>query len=170
MIYFNSLIFFSRSPEVKEADARVDYPSHQMVLYVEKGDGSYGPLQTGSYMAKNYIDDFWDKQNHVRELAIEGLLSGELSPIGYYMALLQMTPANVARRAGTGVGRVKRHRLSRHFAGIGPSLLKRYAAVFNVPLESLASIEVHGGERAAQLRQKNKNPFVMITGAKEEGA
>jgi len=51
---------------MKEADAKVEYQEHQMLLYVEKSDGSYGPLQTGSYMSKNYIDDFWTSANALK--------------------------------------------------------------------------------------------------------
>jgi hypothetical protein len=154
---------------MKEADARVDFPSHQMLLYVEKSDGSYGPLQTGSYMSKNYIDDFWDTRKRLRDEGIAHLLSGELSPIGYYMLIYDMTPADVARRVGIGAWRVKRHRYLRHFPKTRLSLLKRYADVFNVSIASMVSVVVNAGENAADVRKKNKNPFVVITEMKGEG-
>ncbi len=167
MIYFYNLIF-NRRPVVKESDARVDYPSHQMLLYVEKNDGSFGPLQTGSYMSKNYIDDFWEKQKRLREQGIERLLSGELSPVGYYMLLNAMTESDVARRVGVGAGRVKKHRLLPHFPDVTLSLLRRYAEVFGVALASMVCVVVHGGDGAADLRKKNRNPFVVVSDMKGE--
>jgi hypothetical protein len=151
---------------VKESDARVEYPAHQMLLYVEKNDGSYGSLQTGSYMSKNYIDDFFDKQKRIQEQAIERLISGELSPVGYYMLIHGMTMPDVAHRVGIGVGRVKKHRLLPYFPEIRLSLLKRYADVFGVPIASLATVVVHAGEGAADYRKKNQNPFVVISDTK----
>ena len=46
---------------MKEKDSRVDN-SHQLVLYVEKEDQTYGPVQTGSYMVENYLDDLFEKK------------------------------------------------------------------------------------------------------------
>jgi hypothetical protein len=167
MIYFNNH-FFDRRPAVKESEAKVDYPSHQMLLYVEKIDGSYGPLRTGSYMSKNYIDDFWDKQKRLKEEGIERLMSGELSPVGYYMLLQGLTESDLARRVGIGAGRVKKHRLAPHFPGVTVALLKRYAEVFGVSLASMASVVVPAGRSAADFRKKNKNSFVVVSEMGEE--
>jgi hypothetical protein len=155
---------------VKEAEAKVDYPTHQMLLYVEKNDGSFGPLRTGSYMSKNYIDDYWDKRKRLKDQGISLLLSGEISPVGYYMLMGDMTPADVARRVGIGTRRVNKHRLVSHFQGITVSLLTRYADVFGVSIASMAAVTVPAGDNAAELRKKNKNPFVVITDLEEEGA
>jgi hypothetical protein len=140
-----------------------------MLLYVEKSDGVYGPLQTGSYMSQNYIDDFWDKRKRLREQGIENLLSGDLSPVGYYMLVHGMTPADVARRVGIGVGRVKKHQYLPHFPGIRLSLLQRYAEVFGVSIASMVGVVVHAGKNAPDIRKKNKNPFVIITDMEGEG-
>ena len=63
---------------MKENEALIDYEPHQLVLYVEKADGTFGPLQTGSFISKNYIEDFWDKMEKLRrvlELRLEQSLT-----------------------------------------------------------------------------------------------
>jgi hypothetical protein len=147
---------------MKETDARVDYQSHQMLLYVEKSDGSYGPLQTGSYMSKNYIDDFWEKRKRTEDEAFEKLTNSIISPVGYYMLLLDMTPSDVARRAGISLRKVKKHALPRYFPAIKLSCIKRYAEVFGIPVAALFSLVVPSARRAAVSYKKTRNPFVAI--------
>ena len=57
------------------------------VLYVEKEDGSYGPLQTGSFLVGNYLDDYFQKRGRFERQCLERLLSGEYSPVAYYQVL-----------------------------------------------------------------------------------
>ena len=147
---------------MKEADARIDYQSHQMLLYVEKNDGAYGALQTGSYMSKNYIDDFWDKRKRIEDEAFEKLTNSTISPVGYHMLLLDMTPADVARRAGISVRNVRKHALPRYFPAMKLSCLKRYAEVFGVPVAALFSLIVPPAARTAFSIKKTRNPFVAI--------
>ena len=85
---------------MKEKDAHVDLESHQMTLFVEKDDGSYGSLQTGSYLVKNYLKDFWKNMDHFQKTALVQLLNNETSPIAYYMILKEMAAADVAARVG----------------------------------------------------------------------
>ena len=40
---------------MKEKDGIIDCPQQQLILYVEKEDGTYEPLQTGSYLTKNSL-------------------------------------------------------------------------------------------------------------------
>lgn len=152
---------------MKEADARVDYPAHQMVLYVEKSDGSYGPLQTGSYMSKNYIDDFWDKRKRIEDEGFEKLTNSIISPVGYYMLLLDMTPSDVARRTGISIRNVKKHTLPQHFPKIRLSCIQRYAEVFGVPVAALFSLFVPPSFSKKISYKKTLNPFVVITGINE---
>jgi hypothetical protein len=126
-------------PGMKEADAKVEYQEHQMLLYVEKSDGSYGPLQTGSYMSKNYIDDFWDKRKRLENEAIEKLTNSIISPVGYYMLLLDLTPPDVARRTGISLRNVKKHSLPKNFPKISSACIKRYSEVFGVPVSEFLS-------------------------------
>ena len=76
---------------MKEKDIQVDYKEQQMILYAEKDDNSYGPTQTGSYMSKNYLDDFQLKQKHLEENVSQKVLNAENSMVYYYMMIEDIT-------------------------------------------------------------------------------
>ena len=52
---------------MKEKDGYVDCPQQQVILYVEKEDGTYGPIQTGSYITSNFLDDYELKRKHLED-------------------------------------------------------------------------------------------------------
>jgi len=147
---------------MKETDGTIDYKAHQMVLYVEKDTGAYEPLQTGSYMSKNYIDDFWEKRRSIEANAAGRLLAGAISPVEYYMLLLDMTPADVARRVGISVRKVNKHRTPSAFSSVSVKLLKRYADVFGVSVASLFSIAPPSSGALKVTYKQTNNPFIVI--------
>lgn len=117
---------------MKEKDGIVDCPEQQMILYVEKEDGSYGPIQTGSYLTANYIDDYFHKRKNLEAALRERIRKGEISPVHYYMILEDLTLSELAARVGLWQWKVKRHLKPENFGTIKPEVLQRYAAVFNV--------------------------------------
>ena len=66
---------------MKEQDAKAAN-AHQLVLYVERDDASYGPVQTGSYLAQEFIDDFFEKRERYRRDCLRRLEAGEISAGG----------------------------------------------------------------------------------------
>jgi len=145
---------------MKEKDAYVDYENHQMVMYVEKDDGTYGMMKTGSYMAKNYFDDFLEKQRTWDSQNFNRLVKGEYSPVAYYMAVLQMTPADVASRMRLRTATVRKHMDPRRFGAMTVELARRYAELFGVALADLFHVPEPG--HARQAFEKTHNPYVII--------
>jgi len=154
---------------MKEQEARVDFDKHQLLLYVEKEDGTYGPLQTGAYLTKNYVDDFWLKRKHLEEDCLRRLTRGEISPVAYYMILTNISPADCALRVGTSVSKVKKHMNPAHFAKMDVQLLLRYAAVFGIPPANMFQV-ITGGPGCGIVLKKTENPMVVLTGMKEDQA
>jgi hypothetical protein len=153
---------------MKEKDARVDYEPHQLILYVEKEDGSYGPIKTGSYITKNYVDDFWLKRKHLEEKCLEMLKNGEISPVGYFMILEELTDAEMAMRVNLSKGKVKKHKQPEYFEKISINLLRRYAEVFNVSLANMFLVIVITKENIRIKQVKTENPAVVITKIEEK--
>ena len=152
---------------MKEKDAQVDFESHKMTLFVEKEDGSYGTIQTGSYLAKNYLDDFWVKLKHFKKTALTQLSNNEISPIAYYLITKEMAAADVAVRIGISASQVKKHMIPRHFGTMKLSIAKKYAEVFGIPVANLFQIAIDD-EKEDPIQQKNtKNPFVTTLESKE---
>jgi hypothetical protein len=149
--------------DVKEKDARVDHDEHQLVLYVEKEDGSYGTVLTGSYLARTYIDDLWDKVKTFEQECVEQLEKGLISPVGFYIRVKEMAPADVAARIGVSAAKVKKHMQPGHFVHMSVETARRYAEVFGIPVGGLFDIVVGEGQGVAGERRKTACPWVTIT-------
>lgn len=149
---------------MKEKDARVDnVPEHQLVLYVEQEDGSYGPIQTGSFMMKNYFDDYLEKHEKLEQNYRNQWCDGKISPVGYYMTLINISAADLGRRVGLSARKVRKHIRPEHFANIRLSLAKRYAEVFGIPVANMFQV-LATKESGKELNQeKTKNPLVVVT-------
>jgi hypothetical protein len=119
---------------MKEKDGFIDCPQQQVILYVEKEDGKYEPIQTGSYITKNFLGDYELKRRHLEESLKQKILSGQVSPIYYYMVLEDLTISELSSRVGIRKGKVKKHLEANHFSDIPQVTLQLYADVFNITI------------------------------------
>jgi hypothetical protein len=147
---------------MKEKDVKVDYREHQLVLYAEKKDGSYGPVRTGSFITKNYIDDYWYKRNNLEREYLGKVRAGEISPIAYYMVLEELTPSELASRVKISTRKVRRHMTPEHFGEATVEQLLRYCQVFNVPVVNMFQAVVAGKKNLKIHEIKTDNPFFSI--------
>lgn len=160
---------------MKENEALIDYEPHQLVLYVEKADGTFGPLQTGSFISKNYIEDFWDKMEKLRISLLQQVQNNEISPIEYYRIIHDFNVFELSSRSGVSLLKVKRHLKVKGFYKAKVSDLLKYAEVFDIPVSNLFQVITINGrdnetkdglnnEKRISLRQtKTKNPYLVIT-------
>jgi hypothetical protein len=125
---------------MKEKEGFVDYPEQQMILYVEKENGKYGPMQTGSYLSANYMDDYIHKRRNLESSLRTQLTDGTISVVKYYMVLEDLTISELAARAGIRKRRVRRHLDPGHFNCATVDEIIRYAGVFNVPPANMLQI------------------------------
>ncbi len=94
---------------MKEKDLYIDFEPQQSVYYVEKDDESYGPIVSGSYLSKNYLNDFFEKRKK-QELGLrEQLKNGEISPVYYYLVMQEYGEKDLASRVGVSVRKLKQH-------------------------------------------------------------
>jgi hypothetical protein len=166
---------------MKENEGYVDYPEQQMILYVEKDDGKYGPMQTGSYISANYMDDYLYKRRNLELELRAQLSSGAISPVKYYMIFVDLSLSELAARAGIRTSRVKKHLEPRYFGEVTLDELVRYARVFNVPVANLLQVILIRDKDSfeANIILENKagkisidqvptgNPFVVLTKIEE---
>jgi len=150
---------------MKAKDAQVEFDQHQIMLFVEQEDGSYGPLQTGSYVTKTYVGDLLKNLGHFHETSLKQLVNNEISPIAFYIILRQMTPADAAARIGISTAQVKKHMTPKFFGTMKLDTAKKYADVFGVPVANLFQISIQSktGFIDPELleQKKTKNPFVV---------
>ncbi len=150
---------------MKKQDICVDYEGHQMTLFVEKEDGSYGPVQTGSYLVKNFLSEYWKIMEHFHSKLFDQLIHNEISPIAYYIILRDMAPADVASRIGISTALVKKHMKPEHFKSMKIEIAKQYAEIFGIPVSNLFQISkksVTGFIDPSYFKQDNTdNPFIV---------
>jgi hypothetical protein len=153
---------------VKEKEAIVDYGDHQLVMFVEKGDGTYGTIRTGSYMAATYVDDFWEKQRNLEKMCFDKLTSGQFSPVAYYIMLKDMAPADVAVRTGLSARVVKNHMDPKHFGKISLDVARRYAEVFGVALADLFQVPIKNEDGMCIRHKATENPYIVLTACEKD--
>jgi hypothetical protein len=124
---------------VKENDIKVN-SSHQLILYIEKEDQTYGPVQTGSYMAANYLDDFFEKKAKLKTARLEELKAGKISPLAYYKDLVEIGEGDLACRVGISRRKLRFQMTPEGFSRASVSLLQRYATVFGIPVAQLFQV------------------------------
>ena len=146
---------------MKEKDAQFD-SERRLVMYVEKNNGAYSPIETGSYMIETHFDDFLEKRKHLEEKLNKQLIHSEINPLEYYRVLLNIGIADLARRVGVSNRKVKKHLSVKHFGKINLALLRKYADVFRVPVASLFQL-IDIEDQNLNLKQvKTQNPFITI--------
>ena len=125
---------------MKEKDGFIDCPEQQVILYVEKEDGKFGPIQTGSYITRHFLEDYEEKRKHLENSLMEQIRGKEISVIRYYMVLEDLTLSELALRAGIRKSKVKKHLEFNSFGSIKDKVLQKYSEVFNVTIADLQNI------------------------------
>ena len=92
---------------MKEKEGFVDCPEQQVILYVEKEDGKYGPIQTGSYITSKYLDDYELKRKNLEDSLRKKIQNREASPVYFYMVLEDLTISELASRIRIRKAKVK---------------------------------------------------------------
>ena len=129
---------------MKDSDVIKGFDAHTMTVFVEREDGSYGPAESGSYMVKNFIENFAEKQKHFHEGAFKDLAEGRISPVGYHMRLREIAPADLAVRAVLSVGKVKKILEPKGFGSLTLEEASRVADVLGIPLADLFQLPPPG--------------------------
>ena len=148
----------------KEAYTKLDLPP--MVLYVEKEDGTYGRIESVSYLTDHYLDDYFDKLKKWDNDLKEQLDKGEISPVYYYMIMLEFGEGDLASRVGVSKRRLKKHFKMEAFEKMNLKMLKAYADVFDVPVSNMLHFIVIKEKDQEKLKisyQKSDNPYITIS-------
>lgn len=147
---------------MKENDLKIEINEHPLAMFAEKEDGTYGAVETGSYMVENYIEDFWKKQLHFKNSALEKLKSAQISPIAFYMEIFNMAEADLASRVGIGAGKVKKHCTMEGFEKVKMGLLKKYADVFDITVAEFFRLDPFPPKDQAEKVIKTENEYVIV--------
>jgi hypothetical protein len=151
---------------MKEKDLYVDFKSQQSVYYVEKPDESYGPVVSGSFLSKYYLDDFYEKMNKQEQVLREKLKVGEISPVYYYCIVREFGEGDLASRVGVSLRKLRKHYKMENFTKIKLSLLKKYADAFDIPVANMFQLFMARLENRDKLNIEHgetANPYFVIS-------
>lgn len=151
---------------MKEKEAQINFDLHPLVLYVEKEDGSYGRTESASYLSSNFLDDYFDKIKKWDKELKEQLEKGEISPVYYYMIMLEFGKGDLASRVGISKRRLRKHCNMGAFERISLKMLKRYADAFDVPVSNMlhfVTIKERDLKKLKISYQKSNNPFISFS-------
>lgn len=147
---------------MKEKDIKAK-SSHQLILYIEKEDQTYGPVQTSSYMADNYLDDFFEKKAKLKAARLEELKAGQISPLAYYKDLVEIGEGDLACRVGVSRRKLRFQMTPAGFCQADVATLERYATVFGIPVAQLFQVILCDGEDLLIHNEPTALPSVIIS-------
>jgi hypothetical protein len=151
---------------MKEKEATINFDLHPLVLYVEKDDGTYGRIESASFLAEKYLDDYLDKVKKWDKELKEKLEKGEISPVYYYTIMMEFGEGDLAARVGISKRLLRKHYQMDSFKNMKLKLLQRYADVFEVPVSSMLNFLAIREKDQGKIHisfQKTDNPFISIT-------
>lgn len=123
--------------EVPQDDIR-HFRTARKAAYAVDDEGRYTTVPTTGWDVEEVIlyqaiEEFEEQAEACRRR----VLSGEDSPIAYFMFKRRMDPTVLAQAMGLPRWRVKRHLKGRVFARLSERLLREYARILRVPLDAL---------------------------------
>ena len=151
---------------MKEKDLYIEFKPHEMVMFVEKDDESYGPIISGSHISKHYLEDSFKMKKNLDLKLRERMKKGEISPVYYYMLMQEMGEGDLAKRVGVSKRALKKHFRPRYFNELKLSTIKRYADVFDVNVAMMFQILLVRQEDADKLKidmTATENPCLFIS-------
>ncbi len=108
------------------------------VLYVTDQQGKYETTQYEGWEAENLaMSQAWEDIDNRIAQTREKVIRGELSPIAYFMEKNLMDLPTLASYIGSWKFFVKKHLTPSGFKKLSVSKLKKYAVIFNIPVEEL---------------------------------
>lgn len=107
-------------------------------LYALDEDGRYTRAQTAGWSVEEIVlQDALDDYDRKADEAREKIRAGKSSPIEYFMYRRRMDLITLAQAMGLFKWRVARHLRPRVFRRLDERLLRRYAELFRISIDSL---------------------------------
>lgn len=115
------------------------------VCYATDASGKYTTeLSKGWEVKIDALDAAWDEVNTRIEQARQKVINGDASPLLFFMEKELMDTGILAGYTGFWRWQIKRHLQPNVFKKLSKEKLSRYAQVFNVNVDDLVNMNVHG--------------------------
>ena len=111
------------------------------ICYAVDENGRYILAQSAGWEPKNIANDqAWMLIEDEVSQAVKEIKAGKLSPLAFHMVKNQMNVGLLSKYVGFNRLRVKRHLKPSVFRRLKPSILQKYAGVFEIEVEELLKI------------------------------
>ncbi len=111
--------------------------------YAVDKNGKYTSTLSQGWKPKNDAMDLaWSLVYEKTEAARQGVLSGKLSPLAFYMELNVMDVPILSGYTGLSKWKVRRHLKMKNFKKISADILTQYATILNISVENLVNIDL----------------------------
>ena len=111
------------------------------ICYAVDENGRYILAQSAGWEPKNIANDqAWTLIEDEVSQTVKNIEAGKLSPLAFHMVKNQMNVSLLSKYVGFNRLRVKRHLKPSIFRRLKPSILKKYAGVFEIEVEELLKI------------------------------
>ncbi|MCK9219813.1 MAG: hypothetical protein M0P47_07170 [Bacteroidales bacterium] len=111
--------------------------NRELFYYFDKEKGYTQKVDYQVVENQTIIKQSWDAAEQRLEQVKQQIINGKLSPIAYYMEKALMEVPMLAAYMEIWSWRVKHHLKPKGFNKLKPELLKKYASIFNIPVEEL---------------------------------
>jgi hypothetical protein len=112
------------------------------VCYALDEDGNYVPVLSAGWEPKNQaMRQAWEAIEEEIEEARQKVLSGQVSPVYFFMVKNMMNVKLLSEYAGIPKRKVKQHLKPGQFAGLEEETLQRYAEAFNISTDRLTNFK-----------------------------
>lgn len=119
----------------------IDNEKLREICYAVDADGRYVLAQSAGWEPKNIANDqAWDLIRENVSNTLAQIKAGRLSPLAYHMVKNQMNIGLLANYARFSRFRVWYHLKPAGFRKLTPDMLKRYAEVFNLDVDTLQQV------------------------------
>lgn len=134
-----------KKDEVPQDESNLDSANLKELCYAVDEDGNYTTVNSSGWdpktiALKKAIEDINDRI----ETAKKRVLNNTTSPIEYYMEFHKMDISILASYVGIWSWRVKRHFKPKVFKKLSHKTLEKYADTFEISIEQLKDITLHG--------------------------
>jgi hypothetical protein len=137
-----------KAKEVPQDDANMLQGKLKEPVYSVDENGNYTTVPSVGWDPKNAVmKQAWDAVYEKTEAVRLKVLSGDLSPIAYYMEKKVMDASLLSKYIGLWKWTVKKHLKQKHFVKLPDKLLQKYADIFDLTLEEIKDIDKIKNER-----------------------
>ena len=134
-----------KKDEVPQDKSNLESANFKELCYAVDENGEYTTVNSSGWNPKTIalnkaIEDIYQRV----QAAKKRVINNETSPIEYYMEFHKMDLQILASYVGMWKYRVKRHFKPKVFQKLSKNTLQKYADVFEISIEQLNNIELHG--------------------------